>query len=682
MKFSTLLKNIFYFSESKELQIAEYSLPKKIEDFNNINFSAFLKSGTDKEKIEQFEKYALSDDVKLSQLLNALDYETSKQIIDKQKYYELKELEDDLKKDPLVKAKDFAYLFFNALLKTGLVRKENEQYIKQILDSASSYGVKEQKRELENYEKQAARESDRYNSIISNLRQSFDNPQKLKETLNKIEVLREKSIDELNELLKTDPILFEEDPNLYNKRLNSINTNYDQIKIDAIENVTNPKKLEENIEKIQKMKIQAIQKTDEYASKASYIADDTEKDAITTMARNLIAGIGVDLNDNSLNLKKVILKNLILDKIKQSNAEIEKLSDQKKKTIKEIEKEKIPNFKSLYGTTKSKDISSTKSKDISTHRNIKSLSSVFKEIDYDNLNVIIWDKLNEYSLEKILDTWKENKEKIIQWWENLPQTINTIITSPGGGYHILNDGQKIFYRLLNPKQGYFGNEDVSQAAYDKMLQKSHLSLLPPSIIAKIKEENKSKNPEQIFNKINKVIDDIKSEKLVPKEILDTQLRYDKQKIEIEKLEKERNAKREYDLLDKLTTPSNIINQKDKDKEDNIIKTRDELMDKIERYDSFESDFKSNNFNYIFQVLNNLNNFLDRIQSSPNKKEHAELLQLSINDLNEKITTELFEKILKDVKDKSPEYNKIIDKFDNITSQIRLDEVIAKINNMI
>lgn len=682
MKFSTLLKNIFYFSESKELQIAEYSLPKKIEDFNNINFSAFLKNGTDKEKIEQFEKYALSDDVKLSQLLNALDYETSKQIIDKQKYYELKELEDDLKKDPLVKAKDFAYLFFNALLKTGLVRKENEQYIKQILDSASSYGVKEQKRELENYEKQAAKESDRYNSIISNLRQSFDNPQKLKETLNKIEVLREKSIDELNELLKTDPILFEEDPNLYNKRLNSINTNYDQIKIDAIENVTNPKKLEENIEKIQKMKIQAIQKTDEYASKASYIADDTEKDAITTMARNLIAGIGVDLNDNSLNLKKVILKNLILDKIKQSNAEIEKLSDQKKKTIKEIEKEKIPNFKSLYGTTKSKDISSTKSKDISTHRNIKSLSSVFKEIDYDNLNVIIWDKLNEYSLEKILDTWKENKEKIIQWWENLPQTINTIITSPGGGYHILNDGQKIFYRLLNPKQGYFGNEDVSEAAYNKMLQKSHLSLLPPSIIAKIKEENKSKNPEQIFNKINKVIADIKSEKLVPKEILDTQLRYDKQKIETEKLEKERNAKREYDLLDKLTTPSNIINQKDKDKEDNIIKTRDELMDKIEKYDSFEFNFKSNNFNYIFQVLNNLNNFLDKIESSPNKKEHAELLQLSINDLNEKMTTDLFEKILKDVKDNSPEYNRIIDKFDNVTSQIRLDEVIAKINDMI
>ena len=631
MKFSRLLKNVFYFSESKDIQIPEYSIPEKIKDFFKIPYNLFIDKGKGKKEIDEFKEYFLSDKVSISQLIYALDYDKSMTGIDYQKYYELKELEDDLKKDINVKKKDFAFVFFNSVINSTLIDQESKKNIQLIIDAWDAYGAKDQEREIENYIKKAGEEKERYEAIISDLKQTFDNPQKLKETLNRIEGLREKSIDELNELLKTNPVLFEEDPTLYDKRLKLINDNYDRILIDAKENVTNPKKLEENIAKIEKMKIQSLQKYSEYEKKASYIQDDTANSNMIDMARNIISGIGNSLYKGS-NERRALLSQLVIEKQKKSESEVRKLSQINKERLKEIEKEsketkRLENLQSQYGLTKSKSMTMSS----------KDTRSIEKTKQDELIKPVIWDTL---SAQNTLIEWEKTKNKVVEWWENLPYTIKSITGGIDKNYHLLTDMNKIFYRLLNPKQNYFGSDDVSQAAYDKMLEKSDLSLLPPSIIAKIRE-NKSKSPELIFNKISKVISDIKSGKLVPKEILEIKLKQTSPVINTKSIESDADkAMRDY--------ISSIKRQEEKD-EEKLLEMEEEEQDEIERQEKELSDYMkrmsaiasgNSSPNLVFQTFNNIKSFINKIKSVkiPNKNKNSILdsIELAIMDLDQEI----------------------------------------------
>ena len=639
MKFSRLLKNIFYFSESKDLQVPEYKLPDGIEDFYKIDFNAFSDYQRNKEndqvkKIKDFKEKLLSDKVKLDQIIRALDYDTSMTQIESQKYKDFLEVEDDLKKDILVKGKDFPMIFFSTVINSALINDEQRKNYQKMIKKSSEYNTKDQIRELDFYDKKIKKENERYDSLINDIKEAFNNPEKLRETIDKIEKTRKKTIEELIEKQS------EIDPDLYDKRKKILNDNYDEMISDLKKNYNNENKLIENINKIEKLRNNTIKNISIDQNKAGSIEEKSDNDDLLEYARNIISEVRGQTAQRmqASSIRRAILSDLVIQK--QNNLQIKKLLDDQNEYLKKIEKDKKDQDKqsklqSRYGITNSKTLSMS-SKDISSKNIVVNKKALNLQSLIDNNKNVIWKSLNS---KEVIEKWEENKQAVIYSWKNLIDVFKNIKKSSlNTGFHNLHEDNQIFYRLFKDKENNLDNNDVSKQTYERILTKTFLSLLPPSMIIKIKE-NTSLNPENIYKKINKVIFDIEKGNLIPSEVIEAEKNI-KLKKDIKNAEPANKAMKDY---------ISLIKRQEEQDEEKLLEMEEEEQDEIERQEKELSDYMkrmsaiasgNSSPNLVFQTFNNIKSFINKIKSIkiPNKNKNSILdsIELAIMDLDQEI----------------------------------------------
>jgi hypothetical protein len=392
-------------------------------------------------------------------------------------------------------------------------------------------------------------------------------------------------------------------------------------------------KKQEELQKNKKFERQTITNIEENIKEARYLEKSLNNQSMIEMAREIIKDKTGSAKYAVSEFKSKMLIDLI--KKKTENEQLNKLLNAQKEYLLKIdkdtkEKERKDKLQSAYGITKSKTLSTASTASVPSS-NIKVSLADKKSIGWDNLKP--QDRINK---------WEEYKPAIIDGWNKVKDVFDSIKSSSlNTGYYNLSDENKIFYSIFKERKNNLDNNDVSDATYEKILTKTFLALLPPSIISKIKKENTSKNPEKILQKINSVLSQIEKGTLVPKEIEDAQKDLNKIKTSVlspSKIKEQEDEKifnkmlkkeqEDEDELDKLIE----LEQEEKDKESNLF---DDFIKKIE---FIKSGVTSQNV--IYQTINNLRNFIVKLKVSktPSKSRlyYLNFLELSIDELDPNI----------------------------------------------
>jgi hypothetical protein len=394
-------------------------------------------------------------------------------------------------------------------------------------------------------------------------------------------------------------------------------------------NLSEDKKREE-LEKNKKFERQTITNIRENIIEARSLEKKLNNQSMIEMAREIIKD-KTGGNKYSVSAFKSNMLNELIKK-KNENEQLNKLLNAQKEYLLKIDKdtkeqERKDKLQSTYGITKSKTLSTASTMTIPSS-NIKVSLADKKSIGWDNLKP--QDRINK---------WEEYKPAIIDGWNKVKGVFDSIKSSSlNTGYYNLSDENKMFYSIFKERKNNLDNNDVSDATYEKILTKTFLSLLPPSIISKIKKENTSKNPEKILQKINSVLSQIEKGTLVPDEI--EKAKKDISKTQTSVLSPSKiKEKEEEQIFNKLLKKE----QEDEDKLDELIELEQEEIDResnvfsdfIKKIDFIKSGTTSQNV--IYQTINNLRSFINKIKVSKTpvktRLDYLDFLELSIEELN-------------------------------------------------